>query len=53
VVRNRETNPNGTNSNRTRQYTANADDVLILRPLVRATEAVVIQIKKLQEAKDW
>jgi hypothetical protein len=46
VVRNRVTNLNGTSSKRTRQYIANADDVLILRQSVTATEVVVTLIKE-------
>ena len=38
VIRNTETNLNGTISNRTRQYTAHADDVLILGRSVTVTE---------------
>jgi hypothetical protein len=43
VIRNIETNPNGT---RMRQYIAYAGDVLILGRLVRVIVEVVIQIKE-------
>jgi len=46
VIRNIETNPNGTIFNRTRQCLANADNVFILGRSVRATEEVEARIKK-------
>jgi hypothetical protein len=45
VIRNTEINPNGTIFNRTRQYLAYADDVVILGRSMRATEEVLAQIK--------
>jgi hypothetical protein len=46
VIRNIETNPNGKIFNRTRQYTAYADDVLLLGRSVSETEEVVTQYKE-------
>ena len=43
LIRDIETNPNGTIFSRTRRCTAYADDVLILGRLVRAIEGVVTQ----------
>jgi hypothetical protein len=43
VIRNMETNPNGTIFNRTRQYIAHADDVLVLGRSVSEIEEVVTQ----------
>jgi hypothetical protein len=45
VIRSIEINPNGTIFNRTRQYLAYADDVVILGRAVTATEEVLAQIK--------
>ena len=46
MIRNVETNLNGTVFNRMRQYRAYTDDVLILGRLVRAIEVVVTQMKE-------
>ena len=46
MIRNIETNLNGTVFNRTRQYIAYADDMLILGQLVRTIEVVATQIKE-------
>jgi hypothetical protein len=46
VIRNIETNPNGTIFNRTRQYIAFADDVLILGRSVTVIELVVTKLKE-------
>jgi hypothetical protein len=48
VIRNTETNPNGTIFNRTRQCMACAAVVLTLGQLVRAIEEAVTQTKELQ-----
>jgi hypothetical protein len=45
VIRNIEINPNGTIFNRTRQYLAHVDEVVILGRAVTATEEVSAQIK--------
>jgi hypothetical protein len=45
VIRNIEINPNGTIFNRTRQYLAHVDEVVILGISVRATEEVLAQIR--------
>jgi hypothetical protein len=45
VIRNIEINPNGTIFNRTRQYLAYADDVVILGRSLTAAEEVLAQIK--------
>jgi pyrimidine operon attenuation protein/uracil phosphoribosyltransferase len=45
AIRNIEINPNGTIFNRTRQYLAYVDDVVILGRAVRATEEVLAQLK--------
>jgi hypothetical protein len=46
VIRNFETDPNGTIFNIMRQYIAYADDALIFGQLVRLTEEVVTQLKE-------
>jgi hypothetical protein len=53
VIRNIESNHNGTIFNRTRQCMANAVVVLILGRSVRATEEVVTHIKEVKQAQDW
>jgi hypothetical protein len=46
IIRNIQINPKGTIFNRTRQYLAYADDVVIFGRLVRAIEEVVTQLQE-------